>query len=85
MREGGVQLGISLPNKLGAMRPILDLIRNRGGRIISVLSTKNDAGSREIFIRIKNMGSVEEEDALVEEVKNHCDLLYWARNEVHFT
>lgn len=80
-REGGAQLGISLENKLGAMRPILDLIRNRGGRIISILSANNDAGERTIFLRIKNMNSREEEDALVEEVKKFCKLLYFSRDE----
>lgn len=80
-REGGLQLGVSLENKLGAMRPVLDLIRNRGGRIISIMSTNNDAGKRTIFLRIKNMNSRAEEDALVEEVKKIATLLYLARTE----
>lgn len=83
VREGGVQFGISLENKLGAMRPILDLIRNRGGRIISVLSANNNEGERTIFIRIRPMESRQAEDELVEEIRKHCNLLYWVRNEVH--
>lgn len=83
VREGGVQFGISLPNELGATRPILDLLRARGARILSMLSANNDEGRRTIFLRIKNMDSREEENALIEEIKNCCDLLYWARTETH--
>lgn len=82
-REGGFQLGIAIENKVGAMRPILEMIRNKGGRIISVLSANTDSGDRRIFVRLRDMESREAEKDLVEEIKRHCDLLYWARDEVH--
>lgn len=83
VREGGIQIGFSVPNVQGGMRPVFDLLRKRGARILSVLSSNNDAGERNIFLRIRDMGSREEEARLIEEFKSICNLLYWARNEVH--
>lgn len=85
VREGGFQLGIALENEQGAMRPILDIIRKNGGRIISVLSSNNELDERNIFIRLRHMEKIEDEDRLVEEVKKHCHLLYWVRKEVHLS
>lgn len=83
IREGGFQLALSIPNRQGAMRPVFDLLRQHGARIISVLSTNNDAGERNIFVRLKEMESRQAEENLVEEVKKIADLQYWARDEVH--
>lgn len=85
VRSGGIQLGLSVPNVQGGMRPVFDIVRKRGGRILSVLSSDNDAGERQIFLRIRDMNSREEEQALIEEVRGVCNLLYWARNEVHLS
>lgn len=85
-REGGVQLGLAVPNVQGGMRPVFDILRRRGARILSVLSTNNDAaGERNVYLRIRNMESREAEDALVAEVREACNLLYWARNEMHIS
>lgn len=83
VREGGFQLGFSIVNKKGAMRPVFDVVRQHGARILSVLSSDNNEGERNIFLRLRDMESREAEHALVEEVKSHCNLLYWARDEVH--
>lgn len=83
VREGGIQIGFSIANKQGAMRPVFDLLRKHGARILSVLSNDNDAGERNIFVRIRDMETREQEDALIEEIRGVCNLLYWARNEVH--
>lgn len=83
VREGGVQIGFAIPNRQGSMRPIFDVLRKRGARILSVLSTDNDAEKRNVFLRIRSMGSREEENALIDEIKGICELLYWARNEMH--
>lgn len=82
-REGGIQFGLSVPNVQGGLRPVFDLLRKHGARILSVLSNNNDAGQRNIFIRIREMESREAEDKLIEELREACDLLYWARNQVH--
>lgn len=83
VREGGFQIGFSIANKQGAMKPVFDLVRRRNARILSVLSSNNDEGERHIFLRLRDMENREAEDALVEEMKEHCNVLYWARNEVH--
>lgn len=82
-REGGIQFGLSVPNVQGGLRPVFDILRKHGARILSVLSNNNDAGRRNIFIRIREMESREAEDQLTEELRGACDLLYWARNQVH--
>lgn len=83
VRSGGIQLGLEVPNVRGGMRPVFDILRNAGARILSVLSSNNDAGERQIFLRIRDMESREAEQRLIEEVRGACNLLYWARNEVH--
>lgn len=83
VREGGIQLGLSVPNVQGGMRPVFDILRKHGARILSVLSSNNDAGERNIFLRIRNLESRKAEEDLVDEVRSVCNLLYWARNEVH--
>lgn len=83
VREGGIQLGFAIANKPGAMKPIFDLLRQRGARIISILTTNNNEGERHIFLRLKDMNSLEAEKALIEEIKEHCNLLYWAKDKVH--
>lgn len=83
VREGGIQIGFSVPNRQGGMRPIFDLIRKHGGRILSVLSTDNDEEKRNVFLRIRSLESREAEDALIEELKRTCEILYWTRNEMH--
>ncbi len=65
------------------MRPVFDFLRQKGARILSVLSSNNNAGERNIFLRIRSMESREAEDQLVEEIKGICNLLYWARTDVH--
>ena len=83
VREGGMQLGLAVPSVQGGMRPVFDILRKRGARILSVLSSNNDAGERHIFLRIRDMESREAEDELVSEVREKCELLYWARNQMH--
>lgn len=85
VREGGIQIGVSVPNRRGGMRPVFDLLREHGARILSVLSSDNDEGVRNIFVRIRDLASREDEERLIEDVKGVCTLLYWARNEVHLS
>lgn len=80
VREESFQVGFSIANRQGAMKPIFDLVRRRGGRILSVLSNNNNEGERQIFLRLKPLGSREEEDGLVDEIKEHCNILYVSRD-----
>lgn len=80
VREDSFQVGFSIANRQGAMKPIFDLVRKAGARILSVLSNNNDEGERQIFLRMKPLESRELEDALVEEIKEHCNILYVSRD-----
>lgn len=80
VREDSFQVGFSIANRQGAMKPVFDLVRKRGARILSVLSNNNNEGERQIFLRMKPLESRELEDALVEELKEHCNILYVARD-----
>ncbi len=44
------------------MRPVFDFSQAKGARILSVLSSNNNAGERNIFLRIRSMESREAED-----------------------
>lgn len=81
VREGGFQIAFAIANKQGANRPVFDALRRRGARILSVLSSNNEEGVRHMFIRLRDMATRQEEEALVEEVKGICDLLYWDRDD----
>lgn len=83
VREGGIQIGIEIANQPGAMKPVFDMLRAHGARILSVLSANNQEGDRQVFLRIRDMESREAEEAVIAAVKQHARLLYWARNEVH--
>ena len=82
VRDGGIQLGMEIANEAGAMRPIFDLLRKHGARILSVLSTNNQEGQRNIFLRIRDLPD-DAREALLADVQDHARLLYWARDEVH--
>lgn len=80
IRENGFQIGFSIENKQGAMKPVFDLIRRRGARILSVLTNNNKEEERKIFIRLRSMANEAEEEALVNELKGICAVSYWTRN-----
>lgn len=83
VRQGGIQMAFTLENREGQLRPILDVLRKRGARIISLLSTNVADGSRHVIIRIHPLETSAAEDALIQEVQRNFRLLYWTRNKVH--
>lgn len=80
VREESFQVGFAIANRQGAMKPIFDLVRNRGARILSVLTSNNNAGERNIFLRLKRLETVALEDELIDEIKEHSNVLYVARD-----
>lgn len=80
VREESFQVGFAIANRQGAMKPIFDLVRKRGARILSVLSNNNNEGERHIFLRLKRLETVALEDELIDEIKEHCNVLYIARD-----
>ena len=86
---GGVQLAFCLEDKPGTMRPIFDVLRDHKARIVSILSANNERNmdgdcicERNVYVRIRPMEK-EAEDALVKELKERFNLVYWVRGKVY--
>ena len=79
--QGGVQFGFNLEEKPGAIKEVADVIREYGGRLVSILSTSETAekGYRHTFIRITTVPE-ENLEALTESLKKKFMLLYVAKD-----
>ena len=88
-REGGIQVGMELSCEPGTMLPVFDLLRDRGCRILSVLSSNIDGGKenglRHVFVRLRSLASKEEEEAVIEAIREKVKVLYWARSTTHLS
>jgi acetoin utilization protein AcuB len=75
--EGGVQFALRLPDRPGLIKEVVDLLRARGARFISLLSSYATAqeGFRDVYIRVRNL-SPEAVTAAQAELASHYDLLY---------
>ena len=53
--SGGVQIGFSLVDRPGSIGEVADVIRSHGGRVVSILSTRETAeeGRHNVYIRIR--------------------------------
>jgi acetoin utilization protein AcuB len=79
--SGGIQLAFELPSQRGTLRPVLDALRERGGSIISVLTSQEseDAPTRRVYIRLRAM-SDEQGKTLVEAMQSQFPtFLYWEK------
>jgi acetoin utilization protein AcuB len=85
VRNGGMQIGVEIPNRKGSLRPVFDLLTSFGARILSILSANVDENTRQVFLRIRNLDSRDDESALIEAVRRQARLLYWTRNEKSFS
>jgi acetoin utilization protein AcuB len=54
---GGVQFAFSLEDRPGSIREVSDAIRSHGGRLVSILSTRETAeeGCHNVYIRIRRL------------------------------
>jgi len=81
VHQGGLQLAFRLSNEPGSLKAVLQDLRNKNARIISVLSSYQ-ADSRDVYIRIHDM----EKSALnelIDELKSKHKMLYYARDVIH--
>ncbi|MDR1660544.1 MAG: CBS and ACT domain-containing protein [Desulfovibrio sp.] len=85
VRNGGIQIGVEIPNRKGSLRPVFDLLTSLGARILSILSANVDENTRQVFLRIRDLDSRDDEAALIEAVRRQARLLYWTRNEKSFS
>ena len=55
--QGGVQFALRLEDRPGLIKEVVDLLRGRGARFISLLTSATSAqeGYRDVFIRVKNL------------------------------
>jgi len=76
--EGGVQIGVRLPNEPGGLVPVLDFLKDNGARVMSLLTSCEPAevGMRDVFIRIRPMDK-SVLAALEKGVREKFDVLYW--------
>ncbi|MDY7031052.1 MAG: CBS and ACT domain-containing protein [Thermodesulfobacteriota bacterium] len=57
IRRGGVQFAFELEDKPGSIKEVADMIRSRGGRVMSIMSSHERAkkGFRHVYIRAMNL------------------------------
>ena len=75
--QGGVQFGFNLETKPGAIKEVADVMREWGGRIVSILSTSETAeeGYRHTFIRITTVPE-ENLQKMIQKLDKNFMLLY---------
>ena len=81
---GGVQFGIKLSMEIGTLNSALEYLRDKGCRIISILTSMEsaEASDRSVFIRIHEMDR-QELKKLKAELEEKYEMLYWTRDTVH--
>ncbi len=79
--RGGVQFAFELEDRPGSIKEVADIIREHGGRIVSILSSTDMAaeGYRNVFIRIRNMDPQSLEQ-LEEALRQKFQVLYMAKD-----
>ncbi|MDO9630276.1 MAG: CBS and ACT domain-containing protein [Humidesulfovibrio sp.] len=76
--EGGVQIGLRLPNEPGGLVPVLDYLKDHGARLMSLLTSCEPAevGMRDVYLRIRDMDKTTL-NALKAEMQNNFEVIYW--------
>ncbi len=77
VKQGGVQVGLRLEDRPGLIKEVVDLLRAKGARFVSLLSHYAAAreGYRDVYLRVKNL-SPEALQAAKEELARHFEVLY---------
>ena len=77
VRQGGVQFALRLEDKPGLIKDVVDLLRARGARFVSLLSSyaTSKEGFRDVYIRVKNL-TPEGVAAAKEELASQYEVLY---------
>jgi acetoin utilization protein AcuB len=75
--QGGVQFALRLEDKPGLIKEVVDVLRARGARLVSLLSSYATAkkGFRDVYLRVKNL-SPEEAAAAQAELAGRFEVLY---------
>jgi acetoin utilization protein AcuB len=77
IQQGGVQFALRLEDKPGLIKEVVDLLRARGARFVSLLTsyTSTREGFRDVYIRVKNL-LPEGVKAAKEELAGRYEILY---------
>jgi len=80
--QGGVQFALRLPDRPGLIKEVVDLLRARGARFVSLLSSyaTSQEGYRDVYIRVKNLDAGATA-AAQQELAGQYEVLYVKRNE----
>jgi acetoin utilization protein AcuB len=75
--QGGVQFALRLEDRPGLIKEVVDLLRERGARFVSLLTsyTSSKEGYRDIYLRVKNL-SPEGIEAAQKDLAARHELLY---------
>ncbi len=75
--QGGVQFALRLEDRPGILKDVADLLRAKGGRMVSLLTTypSSEENLRDVFIRVKNL-SPEAVEVAKKELAARFQLLY---------
>jgi acetoin utilization protein AcuB len=75
--QGGVQFALRLEDRPGLIKEVVDLLRARGARFVSLLSSyaTSREGYRDVYIRVKNL-SPNEVAAAQAELVSRFEVLY---------
>jgi acetoin utilization protein AcuB len=80
--QGGVQFALRLEDRPGLIKEVVDLLRARGARFVSLLSSyaTSQEGYRDVYIRVKNLAP-EAVAAAQEELASRFQVLYVIQGE----
>ncbi|MBI4642152.1 MAG: CBS domain-containing protein [Deltaproteobacteria bacterium] len=83
-----LQMGFEVDDRPGSIGEVANIVRTHGGRIVGIFTEygRAPAGFRHVYIRVKGVKDVDEEDMvkdfMVEEIKRKCKLLYRCHDRV---
>ncbi len=82
VKQGGVQFALRLEDRPGLIKEVVDLLRAKGARFVSLLSHYASAreGYRDVYIRVKNLAP-DAAEAAKEELAQHYEVLYLIQEE----
>ncbi|WP_300163028.1 CBS and ACT domain-containing protein [Solidesulfovibrio sp.] len=79
--SGGIQFALDLPNVSGSLKTVLDDLKTHDVRIISILTSYDEASPdrRTVYIRVHPLGDDEARE-LIDRLSANHHLLYWAKD-----
>jgi acetoin utilization protein AcuB len=82
IRQGGVQFALRLKDTPGLIKEVVDLLRAKGARFVSLLTSYTTAreGFRDVYLRVKNLSPEAAQEAQAE-LAGRYEFLYMIQNE----